>query len=104
MNSKAQRTHRTRVTEVETAMAEISTLAASRIENLEQYAVQIEGRLNDRINVLREQLAGETRHRNELAEEQRAYVDKQDRFAEERRLRFIGMTFVQRMRWVFCGI
>lgn len=102
MNSTEQRQHTTRLDALRRDLEETQRLFTELSETLattkDLSLLRLD--LGDRI---REQVGEECTHRLKLAEEQRSYVDTQDKRLEQRLHAFVQMTFWHRLAWLVFG-
>jgi hypothetical protein len=99
VNGTEQQARHTAVTRVERQLTDVQTVAEALDQKVAEVAKTTLAAIND-----------ERTHRLKLAEEQRAYVDGEDRVLSRRITSLVhelddqrGWTFVQRWRWLFTG-
>jgi len=113
VNPAAQKSQTTRLDEVEQAVARFGDAAVDQILALERQITAVETRLAGiemgmdgarlALESLQRQIGDERTHRLKLADEQRAYVDTEDRRTRLRLEAFWGMGFLARWSWILRG-
>jgi hypothetical protein len=87
-----QKTHKRVTDELAEAVESIAEGAASNIHRLDENVAELSRRIND-----------ERTHRLKLAEEQRVYVDAQDRLFHRNLVTFVGRGFWSSLNWIVTG-
>ena len=96
MDPTEQKNHRTAVATLEKATEEAFAALTDRYN----------GRfltLDKDLNAIRQAISDERTHRLKLADEQRAYVDHEDRLLRERIQAFVNRGFWSRLNWLLTG-
>jgi len=88
MNATEQRTHRTVTQSLESRIGALETVVA-------QHGINDEW--------LKAAIGEERTHRLKLANEQRSYVDGEDRKISQALNQHCGMSLLARLRWLFLG-
>jgi hypothetical protein len=79
MNTDEQRTHTRKTDELDARLTNVETVVEALDQRMSELAVAAQAEINRQMTKVRELVSEERTHRLELAGEQRAYVDREDR-------------------------